>query len=449
MDEAHTFVKVITGNDGSIVAWQVFDDSEKKDRRKAQWRYGTFGEQEDWLQSRNSRRCGVYMMINVGDGKGRKAPNVVRIRAVFLDTDGAPPEPAVTALTPHMVIESSPGRYHLYWLVVDCQLEQFPGLQKAVALRFGGDTTVHDLCRVMRVPGFYHHKKEAFLTRIVTHNDIPPYTVDDVVNRLSLDMKPLQTAAKSDMVQVHNGNAAEVSMHYVDPTTGEIVDLGRYAAKHPDFHIATALRKHKPEKVLNEPRDGKQHIRCPFESEHTEKAPDNATYCIDGGDSNTNGFVIHCMHEHCAGRDRLHFLSEMLRLGWLPLSALTGTEFIDDREPTYVPQKGADKLKNAGFNALSGMERGMWLYIEFSMWFFFGGTLPDNDWLTARHLGTKQEEWTAFRELCINLGLLKVEGGRLVNEGAHEEYMKAKRLYNDKIRGGRMGGIIGEKKKPK
>jgi len=59
---------------------------------------------------------------------------------------------------PHIIVESSPGYYHAYWLVKDISLDEFRGMQKALAERFGGDENVHDLSRVMRVPGFFHRK---------------------------------------------------------------------------------------------------------------------------------------------------------------------------------------------------------------------------------------------------------------------------------------------------
>jgi hypothetical protein len=39
-------------------------------------------------------------MVNRGDLRGRKAENVVAVRAVFLDLDGSPLDPVLTAPTP-------------------------------------------------------------------------------------------------------------------------------------------------------------------------------------------------------------------------------------------------------------------------------------------------------------------------------------------------------------
>jgi len=90
------------------------------------------------------------------------------VRAVFVDLDGAPLEPVLTCgLEPHIVCESSPGRFHAYWLCDDCPLDKFESVQRALARRFAGDGSVHDLPRVLRVPGFVHAKGEPFLSHVL------------------------------------------------------------------------------------------------------------------------------------------------------------------------------------------------------------------------------------------------------------------------------------------
>ena len=74
----------------------------------------------------------------------------------FVDLDGAPLEPVMSwTLPPHIVVESSPARYHAYWLVDSAvALTDFSGLQKRLAKLLGGDSAVHDLPRVLRLPGW-------------------------------------------------------------------------------------------------------------------------------------------------------------------------------------------------------------------------------------------------------------------------------------------------------
>jgi hypothetical protein len=141
------------------------------------------------LRNANNRGDGIYIVVNETDGAGQAKENITAVRAVFLDLDGAPLEPVLQcALPPHWVIETSPGKFHAYWRVKDCRLDQFTPIQSALAKQFNGDPTVKDLPRIMRVPGFYHQKGEPFLSHILEQNDAPPYSVSEIVERLGLNL---------------------------------------------------------------------------------------------------------------------------------------------------------------------------------------------------------------------------------------------------------------------
>src|SRR5208283_5089506 len=117
------------------------------------------------LSQENGKGAGVFFVVN--ETMGDKDTDVIGIRAVFADLDGAPLESVTdNRLAPHIIVESSPGRYHVYWKVSEFPLERFTPLQKAIAGRFNGDNSVVNPSRVMRLPGFYHLKAEPFLTRI-------------------------------------------------------------------------------------------------------------------------------------------------------------------------------------------------------------------------------------------------------------------------------------------
>jgi hypothetical protein len=145
----------------------------------AGWRHGTLKQHADLLTRLNTRGAGVFVMTNEGDGKGRAAKNVQRVRALFIDTDGAP-YPAELPLKPHLVVQSSPGRWHLYWLVDGVLLDSFSTLQKALAEHYGTDPSVNDLPRVMRLPGFYHRKGEPVLVELLETNTAPPYSPEKI-----------------------------------------------------------------------------------------------------------------------------------------------------------------------------------------------------------------------------------------------------------------------------
>jgi putative DNA primase/helicase len=187
LEEARRFVQLF-GNGPH--AYQTFDDDKKRkdsSLRSKDW-YGTFDDYKDRLVEKNRGGAAIALCINQTNGAKRAQEHIVKIRALFLDTDGAPLQTILDAgLIPHMVIESSPGRYHCYWLVDDCPVNQFKFIMLALAHKFNCDTTIVNLCVVMRIPGFLHQKGEPFLSKIVEFNpDIPPYKTNDIISKFDL-----------------------------------------------------------------------------------------------------------------------------------------------------------------------------------------------------------------------------------------------------------------------
>lgn len=122
--------------------------------------------------------AGVFVVVNEG---GQTAASITRIRHVFVDTDGAPLAPIVSTLPPHMIVESSPERYHVYWRADGVSVSDFKGIQQAAIAMFGTDPVVHDLPRVMRLPGFDHQKETPFRTRLVhSAPDLGAYAVNQL-----------------------------------------------------------------------------------------------------------------------------------------------------------------------------------------------------------------------------------------------------------------------------
>jgi hypothetical protein len=157
--------KTFIGRDGRSRTWDPF----------AKVLHGTLDEHAQELTQLNQQGAGVFVMVNAGDGAikaGRKTcrtnDNVVGIRALWVDLDGAPLDPVLAAPRPaDLIVESSPERWHAYWLATS-PLEDFAATQQALAERFNGDPSVTDLARVMRLPGFYHQKTDSpFMTRLI------------------------------------------------------------------------------------------------------------------------------------------------------------------------------------------------------------------------------------------------------------------------------------------
>ncbi|WP_091685987.1 primase-helicase family protein [Methylocapsa palsarum] len=49
---------------------------------------------------------------------------------------------------------------------------------------------------------------------------------------------------------------------------------------------------------------------------------------INAGEAESKGFLVHCLHSHCVGRDRTAFVEQMLETGWLWSDDLTNPSFL-------------------------------------------------------------------------------------------------------------------------
>lgn len=146
---------------------------------------GTIEVHKSRLSKLNSSSAGVFVVVNSG---GHRDADITKIRAVFADTDGAPLDPILTALKPHMVVETSPGRWHVYWLVsTDFPVRKFKRVQSAIAKKFGCDTAVCNTSRVMRLPGFDHCKQQPFPVRFTKiDSKLKRYNLDEIISGLEL-----------------------------------------------------------------------------------------------------------------------------------------------------------------------------------------------------------------------------------------------------------------------
>jgi len=214
--EARRFLEVLAL--GESVTFQTFDDGERKSGALARVLHGTIDQRSAELSALNRRGAGVFVMVNRGDLTGRAAVNVQKVRALFVDLDGAPLEPVLQCgMPPHIVVDSSPKRWHAFWLVSDCTLQDFKSLQQALAAKFNSDPNVNDLPRVMRLPGFYHRKAEPVLTRVRSINSRPPYTVAQLTQGLALT----PAAQSTNVPATAKGSPSRINwdfeVHYLYP----------------------------------------------------------------------------------------------------------------------------------------------------------------------------------------------------------------------------------------
>lgn len=207
--EAEKFIAALAGRADAMVTFQTFLDDGKG---KGAWtRTASLGEVWESLVTLNDEGHGIFVMVNEGDGRGRKQENVVAARALFIDDDGkgetpiafVEGKPPFDKLPPSITVQSKAGQ-HNYWLLVPGQpLDEFTPMQKALAEHFGTDTAVKDLPRVMRVPGFLHQKvrQDPFLVRVVQTSDAR-YTMKQVRDAYGIELEQkVQRVAPKPLVE--------------------------------------------------------------------------------------------------------------------------------------------------------------------------------------------------------------------------------------------------------
>jgi hypothetical protein len=161
--------------------FQTFDDDkERKSLTLARIHHGIVTDKAKALTSLNQQGAGVFFTVNETDMQGRKLSNITRIRANWVedDTGGTAPE---TPLQPHFIVETSPGKFHKYFLVDGLTTEQHQQIQQTLVNQYGSDPNAKDAARVLRVPGFFHNKNKPFMVRLMHESGEKPYTAAEML----------------------------------------------------------------------------------------------------------------------------------------------------------------------------------------------------------------------------------------------------------------------------
>jgi len=109
----------------------------------------------EWLNS----ELNIQFLVN--EGVGRKDADIQQIRAIWADFDNGKPLQKTWPLKPSIIVQSSPGKWHVYWLV---QLEGNPqelkeewrAVMTGIVETYEADPGSVSLSRVLRVPGTYN-----------------------------------------------------------------------------------------------------------------------------------------------------------------------------------------------------------------------------------------------------------------------------------------------------
>jgi hypothetical protein len=177
--QAQSFLNALDDRTDRFTFQTFDDDRERKDKKLARKElirvlHGTLAENYQQLLQLSQTGAGIFVTINATNFKGRSRDSITEVRAYFADLDGAPLNNLKRLkLPPHIITETSPGRYGAYWLIADAPLDakKFKETQQRLARYLESDSSICDLPRLMRLPGFPHQKEPSsnpFMTRIVS-----------------------------------------------------------------------------------------------------------------------------------------------------------------------------------------------------------------------------------------------------------------------------------------
>jgi hypothetical protein len=184
-DQVATLCQILTGERDPVMDFRCVDERPDSKARVAAWRATPPDERAPMrfnfrgkpsvlfprLRKRNGEGWAIYYSVNRTDGEGRKRANMIAARALAIDLDGAP-LPTEWRIPPHLILESSPGKFQCLWAINETtDFDAHRGMMLRLAAFYGGDRSVADVTRVLRLPGFLHQKRKPFRSRIIEHAD--------------------------------------------------------------------------------------------------------------------------------------------------------------------------------------------------------------------------------------------------------------------------------------
>lgn len=218
------------------------------------------------LAELNRAGAGIFVTVNESSGKGRKKADINRCRAIWQELDheftGKVP------LEPHMVVQTSPGKLHHYYLVDQCPINQWGNVQQRMVQEYGSDPAASDISRVLRVPGFWHCKctggAPPHLVQLLKIRQRAPYSWAQILEAFP----PVENASKS----------------YQDTEDPRVMAL-------------QALDLYRQEKG-----PGRHELWCPFATQHTNPEDRQGAIYLAAHHQGIPVPVFRCMHTSCRER---------------------------------------------------------------------------------------------------------------------------------------------------
>jgi P4 family phage/plasmid primase-like protien len=185
MDDVVSFIKCIY-NEEDTVHFRCLHD--KKDPACRPYEFTPLLKEIDSvlpiLQRLNDQSYGIFVSIN----GARRDEEVSHISAQFFECDDKDFDTQLAqirdfALKPSIVVQTKKS-LHVYFLMRDAKVEDFRRIQQKLAKKFGGDPSVVNLSRVMRIPGYNHCKQEPVMVKCIEFEPERLYTQEELESYL-------------------------------------------------------------------------------------------------------------------------------------------------------------------------------------------------------------------------------------------------------------------------
>lgn len=168
-EQAYAYIAALTQCDPATVTvdFRAIHDQDKGVPAKPM--RGTLPNLWSALCEWNNAGYGIFACVSDMDGEGHHDVNVRATRVAVIDLDNASAtanfdRASQWSPSPQFGVQSSPGKYHVYWSVpYYADLDHYRLRQRKLRQLFDGDKKIIDPARVMRVPGTIHCKGEPHL----------------------------------------------------------------------------------------------------------------------------------------------------------------------------------------------------------------------------------------------------------------------------------------------
>lgn len=221
---AEMYIKHLTGSSMTPVTWQIFGDR-KEFNVIPRVINGSLEDKHRELIRLNKQGAGVFVTVNETDLKGRKAHNVVGLRALFIDKDDGETPQDINP-KPSFIVQSGRGP-HVYWRLTPGQaIDEFVGAQQSLVKKYDADAKCCDVGRVMRCPGFVHQKGDPYLVTMETVSQAT-YEIKQVAPLVPRETLPL---APPPPVKIHTSKIILRAQRYLAKVPAAVEGAGGDAA---------------------------------------------------------------------------------------------------------------------------------------------------------------------------------------------------------------------------